>query len=435
VFLIQFTEAEGHTRKSLLPAGRRGLVAEPLWGISASRKAVMVSYDPYSPEVQINPYPFWKQLRDEAPVFHNEDFGFYALSRYDDVLAAFLDPKTYISGEGATIEGLDKGSGGLIQLDDPEHGTYRKILSRVFTPRRIGSLEPFIRTLASTYLDKVAGTERFDVIQDFSLHLPLTVIGELLDIPVPVRQEIHDLTTLAATRSTDPADANIAATVQSAIQALSTLYHQLVADRRRNPGTDVISQLITAEVVDEDGGVRSLTDEVIVAQFLLLAGAGHETVMKAIGNGVVALWWYPDQRAQLCHDPALIPAAVDEILRWDNPAPIEARWTTRDVEVQGCTIPRDSRVLLLQGSANHDDRQYEQPELFSISREMKRPLIFGFGVHLCLGAALARLEMRVAFEELLRRFPDYEVDVAGVERGPVSFFRGLNNLPIQPDRT
>lgn len=389
----------------------------------------MVYYNPYAPDVQHNPYPCWRTLRDEAPVYYNPDLNFYALSRYDDILAAFLDTKTYISGEGATLEGIDKGTGGLIQLDDPEHAMYRKVLSRVFTPRRVGDLEPFIRSVASGYLDRVRGHERFDVIQDFSLRLPLDVISELLDIPSPLREPIHELSSRASSRDADP-NVDTAEIVRAAMSDMQELFSGLVQDRRKNPGDDVISLLINSEVTDEDGHRQQMSDEVIVAQFLLLAGAGHETVMKAIGNGTVALWWYPDQRADLAEDPSLIPGAVEEILRWDNPAPLEARWTTRDVVLHETEIPKDSRVMLLQGSANHDERQYEQPEVFDCRREAKRPLIFGFGAHLCLGAALARLEMRVAFEEFLSRYPKYHVDEDGVVRGAVTFFRGLTHLPI-----
>jgi cytochrome P450 len=394
----------------------------------------MIEYNPYAPDIQYNPYPCWQRLRDEAPVYFNPELNFYALTRYDDVLAAFLDAKTFISGQGVTIGEFNKGSGALIETDDPEHAAYRKLLSRVFTPRRVGDLEPFIRRVAAQHLDGVRGQERFDVIQDFSLRLPLEVIGELLGIPTELRQIIHDLMNRSATRDADAEKALAAEDAHVAMEELKVLFLELVADRRRNPGDDIISMLISSEVTDEDGKVQPISDEIVAAQFVLLAGAGHETVMKSIGNGAVALWWYPEQRAELVHDPSLIPGAVEEILRWDNPAPLEGRWTTRDVELHGTTIPKDSRVMLIQGAANHDDRQYEHPELFDIHRKITRPLIFGFGAHLCLGAALARLEMRVAFGELLARFPEYEIDEPNVERGAITFFRGLKNLPVSPGR-
>ena len=390
----------------------------------------MVEYNPFGPDAQYNPYPVWKQLRDEAPVYHNPDFGFYALSRYDDVLAAFLDTTTFISGNGVTVGGKEQSDGRLIASDAPGHTKVRKLLSRVFTPRRVADLEPFIRGIASKYLDQARDRDRFDLVQEFSLRMPLEVIGELLGIPEELRDTVHDLANTSVTRDPDPTVS--LEKVRAAMGEVRAIYHELVVDRRKNPRNDVISMLIAAEVPDDEGGTYALTDELITANFMLLGAAGHETVMKLIGNGAVALAWYPEQRAELVKNPGLIPNAVEEMMRWDNPAPLEGRWSTRDFTLHGVTIPADTRVMLLMGAANHDDRQYEEPELFNIHRKIERPLSFGFGVHLCIGAALARLETRVAFEELLSRFPNYELDESGINRGAVSFFRGLNNLTIIP---
>jgi cytochrome P450 len=390
----------------------------------------MVDYNPFAPDVQHNPYPVWKQLRDEAPVYHNPDFGFYALSRYDDVLAAFLDPTTFISGKGVTIGGPEKSDGRLIGSDAPEHTRVRKVLSRVFTPKRVADLEPFIRGVAARYLDGARDRDRFDLVQEFSLRMPLEVIGELLGIPAEFRDTIHDLANTAVTRDPDPTISLEKA--RAAMVEVRAIYTELVVERRKHPGDDPISMLIEAEVTDDDGSTHRLSDEQITANFVLLGAAGHETVMKLIGNGAVALAWYPDQRAELVRDPGLIPNAVEEMLRWDNPAPLEGRWCTRDFALHGVTIPADTRVMLLMGAANHDDRVYDNPELFNIHRKIERPLVFGFGVHLCIGAALARLETRIAFEELLSRFPEYELIEDGISRGPATFFRGLTHLPIVP---
>lgn len=390
----------------------------------------MIEYNPFAPEIQHNPYPCWKQLRDEAPVYHNAEFGFHALSRFDDIFSAFLDPTTFISGNGVTFGPANPGTGRLNSTDPPEHTGVRKLLSRVFTPRRVSGLEPFIRGIAAEYLDAGRGRDTFDIVQEFSLRLPLDVIGELLGIPPEFREPIHDLSNQTVIRDPDPTIGLQQAT--AAFGELSSIYTDIVVDRRKHLGDDVISMLIEAELTDADGATRRLSDREVAAQFVLLGGAGHETVMKLIGNGAVALAWYPDQRAELAADPSLIPAAVEEMLRWDNPAPLEGRWTTREVELHGTTIPADTRVMLLMGAANHDERQYENPELFDIHRKIDRPLGFGFGIHLCLGAALARLEARIAFEELLARFPDYAIAETGVVRGPASFFRGLTNLPVIP---
>jgi cytochrome P450 len=388
-----------------------------------------VDYDPYAPEIQHNPYPTYKRLRDEAPVYYSEKYNFYMLTRYDDCMAAFLDPATFISGRGVTIEPMDNGGGRLNSMDPPDHTRLRKLLSRIFTPKRMVELEPFIRGVACGYLDKVAGQDRFDLVQDFSLRLPLDVISELLGIPEELRKPIHDLTNATVIRdASDPAQAVVKA--RAAMGEILGVYTSLVEDRRKNPKDDIISMLIQAEVAGEDGKTYKFSDQEIAAQFLLLGGAGHETVMKTVSNGAVALWWYKDQRRELVEDPRLIPTAIEEMLRWDNPAPLEGRQTTREVTLHGVTIPEDSRVMINMGAANHDERQYELPELFNIHRKMERSLIFGFGVHLCLGAHLARMESKIAFEELLKRYPEYEIDEAHVDRGPVTFFRGLHHLPL-----
>jgi cytochrome P450 len=388
----------------------------------------MVEYNPFSPEAQYNPYPILKQLRDEAPIYHNPDFDFYCVTRYDDALAVFLDTQNFISGNGVTIGPKSNASRRLNSLDPPEHTIVRKMLARLFTPRSIGDLEPFVRATAQRYLDAGMGKDEFDIVQEFSLRLPMDVISELIGLPEEYRETVHELTTIGATRGIDPND-GLEESMRANMQMASIL-QDLVKERRKNPKDDVISTLITAAVVDDDGVEHRLDDELIAAQFHLLAGAGHETVMKLIGNGTIALWWYPDQRAELVADPSLIPGAVEEMLRWDNPAPIEARWSLAEVELPSGVVPADKRVVVQMGAANHDERRYENPELFDIHRKIDRPLGFGFGLHLCLGAALARLEARVAFEEILKRYPNYEVVESGVNRGAVSFFRGLRNVPI-----
>ena len=272
--------------------------------------------------------------------------NFWALSRYDDVLAAFLDKETYISGEGVTLEGVDKGGGGLIQLDDPEHTMYRKLLSRVFTPRRVADIEPYIRRVAGEYLDKVRDHERFDLINDFALRLPLDVISELLGIPVEIREHVHELANRSVVRDAS-GGMEAMVDVRAATQETRALFLEIVRQRRKQPGDDIISMLVNSEITDEDGNTMPVSDDRVVAQFRLLSSAGHETVMKTFGNGAVALWWYPQQRAELAADARLIPGAVEEILRWDNPAPLEGRWTSRDVHLHGTTIPKDSRVMLI----------------------------------------------------------------------------------------
>ena len=391
----------------------------------------MVEYSPFSRETAHNPFPVYKQLRDEAPVYHNEQVGFWALSRYEDVVAAHLDTDTFSSAHGVTIEGMDQGSPFLITKDPPEHTAHRKIAGRMFTPRQIAQLEPFIRTTAADLLDRVRDQDRFDLVQDFSIRLPLDVVSELIGIPAGMRGQVHELSDRMAAREEDmslPDDVFLAGA------DLLSLLTELVRERRRNPGQDVITMLMNTEVEDEDGGLRSLSDDELAARFLELAFAGHETVAKLIPNGVIALSWNPGQRRELVADPALIPNAVEEMLRWDPPSHYQGRWTLHEIELHGTIIPEDVRVILITGAAVHDERKYPDPEYFDIHRDIDRHVSFGLGRHLCLGASLARLETRVAFEELLKRFPDFTFDETGVRRHYSSNVRGLASLPLLVER-
>jgi cytochrome P450 len=391
----------------------------------------MVEYSPFDRDIVHNPFPAYRALRDEAPVYHNEQMGFWALSRYDDVVAAHLDTDVFSSANGVTIEGIDQGMPFLIVKDPPEHTWHRKIAGRMFTPRRINALEPFIRTTAASLLDKVADADEFDLVEHFSFRLPLDVISELIGIPETVREHVHSLSDRLAAR-----DETGTVTEDAALAGLelAQVFVDLVAERRRHPGNDVITTLMNTEVTDDDGNTRSLDDNELANRFLELAFAGHETVAKLIPNGVIALSWYPDQRHELVADPGLMPNAVEEMLRWDPPSHYQGRWTTRDVELHGTVIPAGQRVILITASAVHDERKYPDPELFDIHREIDRHVSFGFGRHLCLGAALARLETRVAFEELLKRFPDFTFDETGVERAYSSNVRGLARLPLRVER-
>jgi cytochrome P450 len=387
----------------------------------------MVEYNPFDHAIVDDVFAVYRQLRDESPVYHNAEVDFWALSRFDDVMAAHLDPATFSSAHGVTIEGLDQGQPFLIVKDPPEHTWHRKIVSRVFTPRRISGLEAFIRQTAANLLDEHLGSDGFDVVTEFSFRLPLDVIGALIDIPPELRIEVHEKSDVLAAR--DGREIRPDAAVEASA-ALVRLFTELVAERRRNPGDDVISMLMQTEVQDEDGETRMMPDEELGFRFLELAFAGHETVAKLIANGIVALAWYPDARRSLVEDQSLIPGAVEEMLRWDPPSHYQGRWTTRDVQIRGRTIPAGSRVVLLTGSAGHDERKYDEPELFDIYRSIDRHVSFGFGIHLCLGAALARLETRIGFEEFLKRFPDFAIAEAGVVRQYSSNVRGLQNLPV-----
>jgi cytochrome P450 len=389
-----------------------------------------VEYNPYSPATQHNPFPIYRWLRDEAPVYHNAKVGFWALSRYEDVLAASLDSETFLSGHGMTIEGLDAGNDILINKDPPEHTWHRRLVARVFTPKAIADQEPSIRRACRALLADVRERRSIDIIEDFALQLPIAVICEMLGIPEEERGTIHDRSSRMLAMSATDGPPVLSDDVVSASLELAQQMIDVVQQRAASPGEDIISLLLQSDVVDDEGRTWKLTREQVAGRVVELVVAGHETTAKLIGNLVVALAWYPDQRAELAADPTLAARAVEEGLRWDGPSHYQGRWVERDVELHGVTIPADSRVVLLTGAASHDERVFEEPELFDLHREISRNLALGWGIHLCLGQALARLETRVAVEELLAAVPEYELDDTGMSRAPSGQVRGHDHLPI-----
>ncbi|WP_199550053.1 cytochrome P450 [Streptomyces sp. N35] len=393
-------------------------------------------YDPYDRATTLNPFPVYQWLRDHEPAYYNAQRDFWALSRHADVVAAHADPETFSSAGGVTLEGLEKGSGNLVVMDPPEHRDHRKPVNGLFTARRIASLEGFVRSRASALLDAAGDAGEFDVVTDFSLKLPLEVVAELVGIPAELLPQIHELSNRVLARSgpDDPAGLD---DMMTAGAELFCLYLDLVRERREQPPRDdAIAVLLTTEVPDTDSGTaRRLSDEEVAMRFLELGLAGHETVAKLIPNAVVGLYWYPEQRRHLVDHPEDMPNAVEEFLRWDPPSHLQGRTLTRDVDLHGRTLPAGSRVMLLTAAASHDDRVYEYPELLDIHRKIRKQLAFGYGVHACLGAALARMETRIALEELLKRYPDYEIDGSRAVRKVHSNVRGLSSLPLLTTRT
>jgi cytochrome P450 len=393
----------------------------------------MVEFDPYDWAMCVDPYPVYRELRDSAPVYHNEKRRFWALSRYDDVAAAHLDTDTYRSSGGVTIEGREAPSPLLIVKDPPEHTWHRKLVNKVFTVRRIAALEPFIRDRTGELLDRVADREEFDLVSEFSVLLPLDVISELIGIPVELRARIHELSNRVARRG-DIDDPTNAKDYEEANRALVQLYLGLVKERRTTPRDDVITQLMTVDVTDDsDGTVRKLDDFEVAMRFMEMGFAGHETVALLIPSALIGLHRFPDQRRELIADPSVIPGAVEEFLRWDPPSHLQGRTTSRDVELHSVTIPAGEKVMLLTAAASRDERAYDTPDRIDVRRPIKKQLGFGIGPHVCLGAALARLETRVAIEEFLARFPGYDIDESRIVRRVESNVRGLAALPVRPN--
>ena len=396
--------------------------------------ATPLVYDPYDYGIDADPHPVWKRLRDEAPVYYNERLDFYALSRFDDVLRAHLDPATFSSAHTTVLEMMQPEPSEferslMIFMDPPVHTRYRKLVSRAFTPRHMAALEPRIRALAGRFLDEFAGAGRgaFDYVDDFGARLPVMVISALLGAPEEdepqLRQWTDDMLHI------DPGE--MLGSHAMAIQRASHDYWQAhIDERRRHPRDDIMSELMTAELEDDDGSTRYLSDDEIHAFSGLLSAAGNETVARFLGWSAVGLARFPDQRRKLVDDPGLIPNAVEEILRWEAPSPIQGRWTTRAVEMSGAAIPEAAKVALLTGAANRDERMFADPDRIDVERQIPRHVAFGYGIHFCLGAALARLEGRIALEETLIRFPTWEVDHDGCEMVHTSTVRGYAKVPI-----
>lgn len=388
-------------------------------------------FDPYCADFAEDPYPIYRRLRDEAPVYYQEAMNFWLVSRYDDVWRVHRDAATFSSRAGPSIERNEQAGVMLIGKDAPDHGWAKAMMTKVFSRARMAELDSFIRNRATELLDAAYanyGAEgEFNFVSDFTVTLPLDVISELLGIPEGLRAEIHDLSNAALARS-NGADV---ARQRAVIGQLWNIYYELTKERRRRPKDDPISLLLDIEVQDDDGVVHKITDEEVAHRFMEMGFAGHETVAKAIPNGAMALDRFPDQKAKLGADFSLMPKAVQEILRFDPPSQLQGRLTTRETTLHGVTIPADARVMMATGAATRDERAFPSPDIFDIERDMdSRSIAFGFGVHKCLGIHLAQQEIAIAFEELYTRFPNWRTFPDRTSRVVLSNVRGVSHLPI-----
>jgi len=389
-------------------------------------------WDPFDPDIDSEPYETWRRLRDEAPLYRNDRYDFWALSRYEDVNAAHRDPRTFLSGRGTVLElmgaELDQVAGMIIFMDPPRHETMRALVSRAFTPRRMAVLEDRIRDVCRHYLDPQVGGSGFDYLQEFGAQLPSRIISSLLGVSEADRPRVLEL--IDTIFYIEPGVGMVNDVSLRAQFELMGYIQDELEDRRRNPRDDLLTGLVQAELAQDGDGSRRLTNEEAGGFANLLVSAGTETVARLLGWTAVVLAANPDQRSELAADPSLIPRAVEELLRYEAPSPVQGRWTSRDVELHGQVVPRDSKVLLLTGSAGRDERVYPDPERFDIHRRTDQHVSFGTGPHFCLGAALARLEGRIALEETLARFPQWEVDHERAERLHTSTVRGYKRVPI-----
>jgi len=390
-------------------------------------------YDPYSYETDEDPYPLYRWMRDEAPLYRNDELDFWALTRFRDNLEAFVDKVVFSSAWGTSLEFMDgpkPGSGLMIWMDPPEHNRYRGLVSKAFTPARIAALEPSIRAIAVGYLDRLVGRARFDLVREFTARLPMDVISTLLGIPEADRPWVQESSNRMLHR--DPGDPMPRPEAIEAQQRVLEYLELQIAERRRRPRDDMMTLLTRAEWQDEDGTPCRLSDADIRQFLMLLATAGNETVTKVLATVLYELWRHPDERKVLLGDPRWIPNGVEETLRFDPPSQYQGRVTTRELTLHGRTLEPRSRVLLINGASGRDERAFDDPDRFDVRRRIDMHLGFGYGRHVCLGAALARLESRIAIEEWLRRFPDYEVPADGIERMHSSNVRGFAGLVIEP---
>jgi cytochrome P450 len=388
-----------------------------------------IYYDPFDIAIDKDPHPLWKRMRDDAPFYHNDKYGFWALSRFDDVEKALVDWDTYRSGRGSTLEfilaNVEMPPGNILAEDPPIHDLHRGLLSRVFTPKKMAAIESKVRAFCAETLDPLVGAGGFDFIGDLGAYMPMRTIGMLLGIPEQDQEAIreHIDAALKLEEGGEPPDG---AKHLTGIAA----FGDYIDWRKDNPSDDLMTDLLVAEFEDEKGVTRTLTRGEVLTYVMLLAGAGNETTTRLIGWTGKLLAEHPEQRRAIVEDPGLLNNAIEEILRYEAPSPVQARVTSRPVEHYGVTLPEGTIVLLLNGSANRDDRHFEDADRFDIRRRIDHHLSFGYGIHFCLGAALARLEGRVALDEVLKRFPEWDVDWANAKQAHTAHVRGWERLPV-----
>lgn len=394
-----------------------------------------VEFDPFSRDFFDGAYDTYRRLRNEAPVYYSDKWDFWALTRYDDVAPATKDHETFSSAKGATLDMVKAHDDAIpvpkviISMDPPEHQKMRRLVSNVFTPRAIAALEDMVREKVYERIETL-NPEQFDVVADFSALFPNEVITTMLGVPKEDRDQIRRWLDLLLERR--PGEIAVPREGYEASMNTGLYYYDLVQQRRAVPRDDMISRLIETEI-ERDGVVEKLTDVDITGFATMLGGAGAETVTKLVGNAMVAFADFPDQWRKLRDDRGKIPAAVEELLRYEAPSQYQIRTATRDVTYYGTTIPKDAAVLLVTGSALRDERMFDDPDRLDIDRDRKMGfnLAFGYGVHSCLGAALARMESRIALDALLDLIPEYEVDRDGLRRVAMSNVCGYSNVPVR----
>lgn len=387
-----------------------------------------VYYDPWDVEIDVDPYPTYRRLRDEAPLYHNERHDFWGLSRYADIDAVLRDPQRFSSAKGDILEVVKADPvmppGVFINEDPPLHTIHRKIVGRAFTPRKMKMIEDKVRAFCNACLDPLIGADRFDFVLDLGSELPMRTIGMLVGIPDADQPSVRaEANRVLRNKPGEPLP------VRKDHYFDGDMFTDYVDWRIKNPSDDLITELLSVEFEDDTGTTRHLRKDELLIFLAVIAGAGVETTGRLFGWMGKVLAEHPDQRKELAQDHSLIPGAIDELLRFEPPGPHVARYVTEDVALHGRTVPAGSALLLMLASANRDDRAFDHPDRFDIHRQPGSLLSFAKGAHFCLGAPLARLEGRVALEEVLNRFPEWTIDTSGARRARSSTVRGWDSMP------
>jgi cytochrome P450 len=392
-------------------------------------------WDPFDHEIHKDAHPVWKRMREEAPLYRNDKHDFWALSRFQDVVDTYVNWHDYSSAQGDILEiirgGHEYTTSNMIAEDPPLQRLHRATVSRAFTPKAVQIIEDRVRSFAIRAFDNRVGSNSFDMVKDIGRNVAGTAIAGMLGIPDSDLPEILDFidTQMQVDTSLQLGERNAFDDLQ---EGQSDYFREQVRLRRDNPSDDIMSGLATLEFTDEHGVTRKLTDDEVVGNVGLLTAGGYETMTRFAGWTGDVLARFPDQRAKLVEQPELITNAVDELLRYESPSHANARTTTTELTWYGRVLPEGSVVLLIPGSAGRDWRAFPDPDTFDVERVFERHLAFGFGIHYCLGAALARLEGRIIMEELLSRFPEWEVDRDNAEFVHAgSAVRGYAKLPIK----
>jgi cytochrome P450 len=386
-------------------------------------------YDPYDVGINADPYPIYERLREEAPIYHNDEHDFWMLTRHSDVEKALVNWKTFTSTRSDMLDVIRAGydlPGGVILFEDPPvHTKHRGLMSRVFTPRRMAELEDEVRRYCIACLDPLVGRTTFDIIEELARMLPMKVISMLLGIPEQDQEAVRDKTD--KNLRTEPGKPM---NIKKEEVASGAMFEEYIDWRAEHPSDDLMTVLLNAEFEDETGTSRKLTRQEVSTYTAVLAGAGNETTGRLIGWLTKLMAENPDQRRAVHQDRSLLPKVIDETLRFEPTGHAIARYVTEDIEYYGTTVPAGSPILISLASANRDPRHYANPDVFDIHRADTQHLTFGYGLHYCLGASLARLEGRVALDEMLNRFPAWDVDYDGMSLFPTSTVRGWESMPV-----